>query len=60
MFAAKSGAKKVIGIDRSDIVLKAQKIVKQNNLDGVVTIIRGQVEKVQLPVDKVLLFLLFL
>jgi protein arginine N-methyltransferase 3 len=53
MFAARSGAKKVIGIDRSDIVHKAQKIVKKNQLDGIVTIIRGEVEKVTLPVDKV-------
>lgn len=52
MFAAKSGAKKVIGIDRSDIVYKAEKIVKKNNLDNVV-IIRGEVEKVTLPVEKV-------
>jgi predicted RNA methylase len=53
MFAARSGAKQVIGIDRSDIVHKAQKIVKKNQLDGIVTIIRGEVEKVTLPVDKV-------
>ena len=53
MFAARSGAKKVIGIDRSDIVHKAQKIVKKNQLDGIITIIRGEVEKVTLPVDKV-------
>lgn len=57
MFAARSGAKKVIGIDRSDIVLKAQKIVKKNQLDNIVTIIRGEVEKVTLPVDKVNPFL---
>jgi len=53
MFAARSGAKKVIGIDRSDVVLKAQKIVQKNKLDHIVTIIRGEVEKVVLPVEKV-------
>ncbi|PIO30573.1 hypothetical protein AB205_0129480, partial [Aquarana catesbeiana] len=41
MFAAKAGAKKVIGI------------VKANKLDHVVTIIKGKVEEVELPVEKV-------
>ena len=53
MFAAKAGAKMVIGIDRSDVVLKAQKIVQNNKLDNVISIIRGEVEKVTLPVEKV-------
>jgi len=53
MFAAKAGAKKVIGIDRSDIVLNAQKILQKNKLDHIIIIIRGEVEKVTLPVDKV-------
>jgi len=49
MFAAKAGAKKVIGIDMSSIVEYAQKIVAANNLDDVVTIIKGKVEEVELP-----------
>lgn len=49
MFAAKAGATKVIGIDCSDIVNQAQEIVKQNNLDDIVTIIKGKVEEVELP-----------
>jgi len=55
MFAAKAGAKKVIGIECSSIVEYAQKIVKQNNLDDVVEIIKGKVEEVSLPegIDKV-------
>eukprot|EP01111_Echinosteliopsis_oligospora_P015426 TRINITY_DN6108_c0_g1_i1.p1 TRINITY_DN6108_c0_g1~~TRINITY_DN6108_c0_g1_i1.p1 ORF type:complete len:603 (+),score=183.95 TRINITY_DN6108_c0_g1_i1:130-1938(+) len=53
MFAAKSGAKKVIGIDRSNIIFKAQKIVSNNNLSDTVTLLRGEVEKVTLPVEKV-------
>merc|ERR1711872_121739 len=55
MFAAKAGARKVIGIDMSSIVEYAQKIVKTNNLDDVVTIIKGKVEEVELPegIDKV-------
>jgi protein arginine N-methyltransferase 1 len=49
MFAAKAGAKKVYGIDYSDIVYQAQKIVKANNLDHIVTLIKGKVEEVELP-----------
>uniref|UniRef100_I3JLU0 type I protein arginine methyltransferase n=1 Tax=Oreochromis niloticus TaxID=8128 RepID=I3JLU0_ORENI len=53
MFAAKAGAKKVIGIECSSISDYAVKIVKANNLDDVVTIIKGKVEEVELPVDGV-------
>jgi len=53
MFAAKAGATKVIGIDYSDIIVQAKQIVKDNNLDNVVTLIQGKVEEVVLPVDKV-------
>merc|ERR1712024_389358 len=49
MFAAKAGAKMVIGVDMSSIVESAQKIVAANNLDDVVTIIKGKVEEVELP-----------
>jgi len=53
MFAAKSGAKKVYGIEMSNIVEHAKKIVATNNLDNVVEIIQGKVEEVSLPVEKV-------
>jgi len=49
MFAAKAGAKKVYGIDASDIAIQAQQIVKDNKLDDVVTIIKGKVEEVEIP-----------
>uniref|UniRef100_A0A3B3DIT2 type I protein arginine methyltransferase n=1 Tax=Oryzias melastigma TaxID=30732 RepID=A0A3B3DIT2_ORYME len=52
MFAAKAGAKKVIGIECSSISDYAVKIVKANNMDDVVTIIKGKVEEVELPVEK--------
>merc|ERR1712242_647071 len=42
MFAAKAGAKMVIGVDMSSIVDHAKQIVKDNKLDDVVTIIRGK------------------
>uniref|UniRef100_A0A8C1RGU7 type I protein arginine methyltransferase n=1 Tax=Cyprinus carpio TaxID=7962 RepID=A0A8C1RGU7_CYPCA len=53
MFAAKAGAKKVIGIECSSISDYAVKIVKANKLDHIVTIIKGKVEEVELPVEKV-------
>lgn len=55
MFAAKAGASRVIGIDCSDIVNQATEIVKANNLDDIITIIKGKVEEVELPegIDKV-------
>jgi len=53
LFAAKSGAKHVYGIDYSDIIYKAQQIVKDNQMENVVTLIKSKVEEVELPVDKV-------
>merc|ERR1712106_972256 len=53
MFAAKAGASKVIGVDMSSIVEHAKNIVRDNNLSDVVTIIRGKVEEITLPVEKV-------
>lgn len=49
MFAAKAGAKKVIGIDCSNIIDRARQIVKQNDLDEIITLIKGKVEEVSLP-----------
>jgi SAM-dependent methyltransferase len=53
MFAAQAGAKHVYGVDYSDIVLQAQKIVKANKLDDKVTLVKSKVEDLVLPVDKV-------
>ena len=52
MFAAKAGAAKVIGVDMSSIVDYAKKIVEDNGLSDTVTIIRGKVEEIELPVPK--------
>ncbi|KAI0693848.1 protein arginine N-methyltransferase [Cerioporus squamosus] len=49
LFAAKAGAKRVFAIDASDIAEKAQQIVKDNELDNVITVIRGKVEDIKLP-----------
>ncbi|XP_065056511.1 protein arginine N-methyltransferase 1-like [Rhopilema esculentum] len=53
MFAAKAGAKQVIGVDCSSIIDHATLIVKENNLDHKVTLIKGKIEEVVLPVEKV-------
>ena len=57
MFAAKAGAKQVIGVDCSDIINQARQIVAQNvaetGLPDVITLVKGKMEEVELPVDKV-------
>ncbi|KAJ6584357.1 S-adenosyl-L-methionine-dependent methyltransferase [Mycena capillaripes] len=49
LFAARSGAKRVFAVDASDIAEKAEKIVKANGLDHIITVIRGKVEDITLP-----------
>ncbi|XP_014671847.1 PREDICTED: protein arginine N-methyltransferase 1-like [Priapulus caudatus] len=49
MFAAKAGAKKVIGIEMSSIIDHASKIIHSNHLDHIITLIKGKVEDVSLP-----------
>lgn len=53
LFAAKAGAGHVYGIDFSDIATQAQRIVQENGFGNRVTIIKGKVEDVTLPVEKV-------
>jgi protein arginine N-methyltransferase 3 len=49
LFAARSGAKRVIAVDASDIAEKAEKIIKANGFEDVITVIRGKVENIILP-----------
>ncbi|KAJ6554983.1 protein arginine N-methyltransferase [Mycena vulgaris] len=49
LFAARAGAKRVFAVDASDIAEKAEKIVKANGLDHIITVIRGKVEDITLP-----------
>ncbi|CAM9963955.1 unnamed protein product, partial [Hapterophycus canaliculatus] len=39
-FAARAGARKVIGVDRSDILVRAREVVRANGFDGVVTLVQ--------------------
>ena len=53
MFCAKAGAAKVIAVDKSDIIDKARENVFNNGLSDTITCLRGAIEDVVLPVDKV-------
>ncbi|CAG2176794.1 unnamed protein product [Oppiella nova] len=51
MFAAKTGAAHVIGIECSGIVNLAEQVIKDNNLSHKITLIKGKVEEIELPAD---------
>ncbi|OTA97195.1 hypothetical protein M434DRAFT_320314 [Hypoxylon sp. CO27-5] len=53
MFCARAGAAKVIAVDASAIITKAQENVFHNNLSSVITCVHGKIEEVALPVDEV-------
>ncbi|KAI9596319.1 S-adenosyl-L-methionine-dependent methyltransferase [Syncephalis fuscata] len=53
MFAASAGAKHVYAIDMSNIIDHAKRIVSDNGFADQITLIKGKVEDVNLPVDKV-------
>jgi len=53
MFAAKAGAKHVIGVDMSTIIFKAREIVKINGLADKITLIQGKMEEIEMPFEKV-------
>ncbi|PWN51502.1 S-adenosyl-L-methionine-dependent methyltransferase [Violaceomyces palustris] len=48
MFAAKAGAKKVIGVDMSNIIDQAKVIVETNGFADVITLVKGKLEEVDL------------
>ena len=53
MFAAQAGAKHVYAVDCSSIISQAKLIVEKNGFADQITLIRGKVEEIELPVDKV-------
>jgi type I protein arginine methyltransferase len=53
MFCARAGAAQVIAVDNSNIIDKAKLNVQTNKLDNIITCVRGKIEEVTLPVDKV-------
>ncbi|KAI5281165.1 type I protein arginine N-methyltransferase Rmt1, partial [Ascosphaera aggregata] len=53
MFAARAGAKHVIGVDMSSIIEMAREIVEVNGLTPKITLLQGKMEEVELPFPKV-------
>ncbi|KAJ2457955.1 hypothetical protein GGF42_002376 [Coemansia sp. RSA 2424] len=53
MFAARAGAARVIAVDNSDIIHKARANVIENKLEDVITLVKGKIEDLELPVPRV-------
>jgi len=53
MFAAQAGAAKVIGVDMASIIDQAREIVEANGFSDRITLIKGKIEEITLPVEKV-------
>lgn len=53
IFAARSGAKHVYAIENADIAHFAKEIIKQNGLQDKITVIKGKMEEIELPVKEV-------
>ncbi|EMD37351.1 hypothetical protein CERSUDRAFT_135901 [Gelatoporia subvermispora B] len=52
MFAAKAGAKHVVGIDMSNIIDQAVKIVEANGFKDKITLVKGKLEEAELPIQE--------
>ncbi|KIY53095.1 putative arginine methyltransferase [Fistulina hepatica ATCC 64428] len=52
MFAAKAGAKLVVGIDMSNIIDQAEKIIQANGLSDIITLVKGKLEEAELPIQQ--------
>ncbi|KAL4243977.1 Protein arginine N-methyltransferase [Abortiporus biennis] len=52
MFAAKAGAKHVVGIDMSNIIDQAVKIVEANGFKDKITLVKGKLEETELPIKE--------
>ena len=50
IFAARSGAAHVYAIENAEIAYFAEEIIKQNGLSHKITVIKGKMEDIQLPV----------
>ncbi|OJA13706.1 hypothetical protein AZE42_10413 [Rhizopogon vesiculosus] len=52
MFAAKAGASHVVGIDMSNIIDQAQKIIEANGFKDTITLVKGKLEEAELPITQ--------
>ncbi|KAK2139093.1 hypothetical protein LSH36_2036g00000 [Paralvinella palmiformis] len=55
MFAARAGARLVIGVEMSDVIYQAMDIIRENGLEDKVKLVKGRMEDVDLPVEKCML-----
>lgn len=53
LFCAKAGAKHVYAVECSQMADMAQEIVKANNFSNVITVMKGKIEDIDLPVSQV-------
>lgn len=53
IFAARAGAKHVYAIENAEIAIFAREIIKQNGLENKITVIKGKMEEIELPVKEV-------
>lgn len=53
IFAAKAGAKHVYAIENAEIAYFAREIIKKNGLEDKITVIKGKMEEIELPVPEV-------
>lgn len=53
LFCAKAGAKQVFAVDFATITHQAEEIIKENGFQDKITVIRGKIEEIELPVPKV-------
>ena len=53
IFAARAGAKHVYAIEYAEIALFAREIIKRNGLEDKITVLKGKMEEIELPVPKV-------
>jgi type I protein arginine methyltransferase len=53
MFAAQAGAKHVYAVDCSTIIWQAKKIVEKNGFADKISLIKGKIEEIDLPVANV-------
>ncbi|CAG9333582.1 unnamed protein product [Blepharisma stoltei] len=52
-FAVQAGAKHVYAVDNSEIAEQAIKIVAKNSLNDKITVLKGKIEEIELPVSSV-------
>ena len=49
IFAAMAGARKVYAIEATDMAVHARALIKANKLDGVIEVVQGTIETIELP-----------